>query len=877
MSIPTVPVTVRLFDQDGNPVAGATVTAKLTTTERYGGYVVPREYKGTTDATGVAVVDVFPNELGTEGSEYKFKIVDLSTGKTVSVFATVPNAACELHQISELEPYLVRGAGTIITAEVAGYATDAANSKAAAAASATAAAGSATTAGTKATEAANSATAAAASAVTAGTKATQANDASVAAQGHAATAGTMASSASTSATAAANSATAAAGSATTATTKATAAGNSATAAAASADTATLRSTDARNSADAAALSATQASGSASSAATAAYTASTKATEASNSATLASKKATDASSAASTATTAAGTATIEANRAKTEADRAEAIASAGKATTTTLGTVMLATTSDATAGTDDQKAMTPAKTKEAVIALRPDPTTPPQFDNDASVATTAFVQRALGNLRGYKVLAASGSLDAADAGKWVAPTAEDVTITLPAIASIPDGVVFSFYGNAKGCVIQRNGTDPIALGANGNVTSITLGAYDRLQLVKNGSAWYGLSGDILFKHSSSVVPVANGGTGRSDGVFKVGDSVGAFVAGPSSGSNADARSVACLAQYYARSSSITGAIVFRAPTNASDIMQQFAIDGHLYKTGVVKILVQGYRASGATSLIYFYKVSLGSVNVQVRLGTDAGGKTCIIIGDVGSVWSYPHFTIINALFGHTNATDDYCKGWTAGIVTDLSGYTLSSTIPSAPVAADITGNAATATSATIADTATSAVTAAACTGNAATATTLATGSVLSVDKGGTGVTSLAALSSQLNVAPFPAGTRMLFQQSTAPTGWTKDTTVNDKALRVVSGAVGSGGSVAFSTVFGRTATDGTTLTVAQMPRHGHTVEIGGLEGNDRPRYSTNSEYYVNSSIFSSYAGGNESHSHGLNLRLAYVDIIIASKN
>jgi len=609
MSIPAVPVTVRLYDQDGNPVSGASVTAKLTTTERYGGYVVPKEYRGETDANGVAVVNVFPNELGTEGSEYKFKIVDMATGKTVSVYATVPNAPCELHQISELEPYLVRGAGTIIPAELAAYAADAANSKLAAASSATSAATSAATAGTKATEAAASATAAASSATTAGTKATQANDAAVAAQGHAATA------------------------------------------------------------------------------------STKATEAANSATLASQKAYDASASASSASTSAGNALSEANRAKTEADRAEA--AAGQATTTTLGTVMIASSADAIAGTDDQKAMTPAKTKDAVLALLPDPTTPPQFDNDASVATTAFVQRALGNLRGYKVFDASGSLDSADAGKWVAPTAAGVTITLPAISSVPDGVVFSFYGNANGCVIQRVGTDPIALGANGNVTSITLGAYDRVQLVKNGSAWYGLSGDILFKHSSSVVPVANGGTGRSDGVFKVGDSVGAFVAGPSSGSDAYVRSVADLAQYRSHLASITGAIVFRAPTNASEIMQQFIIDGLLYNSGVVKILVQGFRTSDSTSFSSLYKVSLGSIDVSVRLGTDADGKTCIVLGDAGTVWAYPHFTIINALFGHTNATDDYCKGWTAGIVTDLSGYTLSSTIPSAPVAADIAGNATTA--------------------------------------------------------------------------------------------------------------------------------------------------------------------------------------
>lgn len=37
--------------------------------------------------------------------------------------------------------------------------------------------------------------------------------------------------------------------------------------------------------------------------------------------------------------------------------------------------------------------------------------------------------------------------------------------------------------------------------------------------------------------------------------------------------------------------------------------------------------------------------------------------------------------------------------------------------------------------------------------------------------------------------FPAGTVMIFAQASAPTGWTKLTTQNDKALRVVSGSTG----------------------------------------------------------------------------------------
>jgi len=44
--------------------------------------------------------------------------------------------------------------------------------------------------------------------------------------------------------------------------------------------------------------------------------------------------------------------------------------------------------------------------------------------------------------------------------------------------------------------------------------------------------------------------------------------------------------------------------------------------------------------------------------------------------------------------------------------------------------------------------------------------------------------------------FAAGTVMLFKQTAAPTGWTKITSSDDAALRIVSGTVSTGGSVAF---------------------------------------------------------------------------------
>ena len=91
--------------------------------------------------------------------------------------------------------------------------------------------------------------------------------------------------------------------------------------------------------------------------------------------------------------------------------------------------------------------------------------------------------------------------------------------------------------------------------------------------------------------------------------------------------------------------------------------------------------------------------------------------------------------------------------------------------------------------------------------------------------------------KIAAAGFARGTRMLFQQSTAPAGWTKDATINDKALRVTSGSVGSGGSLGFATLFNRKKrlsaavnapvsgkVGGHRLTTNEMPSHSHSFRI-----------------------------------------------------
>lgn len=144
--------------------------------------------------------------------------------------------------------------------------------------------------------------------------------------------------------------------------------------------------------------------------------------------------------------------------------------------------------------------------------------------------------------------------------------------------------------------------------------------------------------------------------------------------------------------------------------------------------------------------------------------------------------------------------------------------------------------------------------------------------------------------------FPTGTLMLFQQTTAPTGWTKQTTHNNKALRVVSGTASSGGTSSFTTVFtdqtpiinatGLSAT-ATTLTTAQLASHSHDATVyNGGDGVQNPIFGAGINQGWSTGTSTNAAGSGNSHTHGITgsatssaitLAVQYVDLIIASKN
>lgn len=63
---------------------------------------------------------------------------------------------------------------------------------------------------------------------------------------------------------------------------------------------------------------------------------------------------------------------------------------------------------------------------------------------------------------------------------------------------------------------------------------------------------------------------------------------------------------------------------------------------------------------------------------------------------------------------------------------------------------------------------------------------------------------------------PSGTVLLFRQTTPPTGWTKGTSFDNYALRLVTGSASVGGGTAFTSVLAAR-----TISTANLPAHTHT--------------------------------------------------------
>ncbi|MGF6792782.1 gp53-like domain-containing protein [Paraburkholderia sp. 35.1] len=135
-------------------------------------------------------------------------------------------------------------------------------------------------------------------------------------------------------------------------------------------------------------------------------------------------------------------------------------------------------------------------------------TPPQFDNTTKTATTAFVQRALGNYQGARILSAPTVLNAADAGRSITLVAGS-SATLPPYSSVPVGSAISFLNaDSAAKTVTASGTDKLYLpvlggGFTTSGTSLTMLAGDSVTFVATAAQWEFVQGTALLSNSSGV--------------------------------------------------------------------------------------------------------------------------------------------------------------------------------------------------------------------------------------------------------------------------------------------------------------------------------------------------------------------------------------
>lgn len=91
----------------------------------------------------------------------------------------------------------------------------------------------------------------------------------------------------------------------------------------------------------------------------------------------------------------------------------------------------------------------------------------------------------------------------------------------------------------------------------------------------------------------------------------------------------------------------------------------------------------------------------------------------------------------------------------------------------------------------------------------------------------------------------SGDKAICPQATAWVGWTKDTSQHDAAIRIVTDSNGgaTGGSVDFSTLHARTATDSVTLAQANLPNVTLSTSISSGQGSHSHLSGASTNFYA----------------------------------
>ena len=144
---------------------------------------------------------------------------------------------------------------------------------------------------------------------------------------------------------------------------------------------------------------------------------------------------------------------------------------------------------------------------------PNWTTAPQFDNTTKLATTAFVQRALGSFRSTVYSTTGGNLSNANVGQYIATSAAGATYVLPPSSGLGSSAVgasitFNNISNAN-ITITTPASDVMVIGNSYSQTTITLSTGGEITLAYDGGVTWFVSGTGALPYSDMFAHDFNG--------------------------------------------------------------------------------------------------------------------------------------------------------------------------------------------------------------------------------------------------------------------------------------------------------------------------------------------------------------------------------